>query len=420
MPNFSNENILNVTKKAISQCIDKGFMDETSGNLTALDDHFIIDLGKKLELDENGEITEKSPADIFFKSLLSTISKITVDTREYVAQLPKLFVDVSEYGIISEYVKIDISDIMIDEMWNGAGFINYSSDGGTAYGERIAAIEHGCYKPVVNVKIYKQAKALMVPLTIPYDQIFTAFHGVDEYNKFITGLYISVNNTIALKAEVYGLMCVSMGIAKAKANGNEINLLAEYKELYPNSTLTATTALRDNSFMQFALSRIAETKDYLKRFTGVYNNHESITFSSETNMILLTKFANAAKFGVRANTYNENLLGVGDYDKVSNWQAIQQTSNPVPYNFYTASSIRISENAAKAAGFTSQSGNLDITGVVGVIYDRYAMAVTVDKKKTTSKYIACSDVTNYFNHHLINYIVNDNYPIVTFVIRDET
>jgi hypothetical protein len=67
---------------------------------------------------------------------------------------------------------------------------------------------------------------------------------------------------------------------------------------------------------------------------------------------------------------------------------------------------------------TDQGTSYAIEGVIGVVYDRMAMGITLDKKKTTSQYSASRDTVNYFYHSLVNYIVNDNYPIVTFVIRD--
>lgn len=207
-----------------------------------------------------------------------------------------------------------------------------------------------------------------------------------------------------------------MGIAKAKGNGNEINLLAEYKALHTGSTLTAATAFEDTDFMRFALQRIAETKKYLKRYATAYNNHEHVTFAAEPNAILLTKFAMAAKFGVRANTYNEQLLGIGDYDEVATWQAAVTTPNTDPYNFATASTISLSKGASVEAGVGEDATT--ITGVVGVIYDRFAMGITIDKRKTTSQYSASRDTVNYFYHALANYVVNDNYPIVSFVVRD--
>lgn len=420
---FSTANVVEVTKSAISQLIGAGYMDVESGNLTALDSQYIVDLGKKIEVDSNGSITENSPADIFFKALMSQIGKIIIDTRSYVAELPSLYVDTVNWGLFTEMIKIELSDVMIDEMWNTAGFINYSEPAGTnpvtlsgkEEGERIASIEYGCFKPPVTAKLYEKVHGIMVALTVAKEQFFTAFRGLDEYNSFLAGLFNSVENTIQVKAEIYALMTVSMGIAKAKANNNEINLLAEYNAIQ-GTTLTASQSLYDDNFMRYALMRIAEIKHNIRRYTELYNDHNSVTFASEPHTILLNLFANSAKFGVRANTYNEQLLGIGDYDSVTAWQSAISATNTNPYSFDNASTISLTTGALTEAGLPTTTGA--ITGVIGVIYDRMAMGITVDKRKTTSKYSASRDTTNFFYHSLISYVVNDTYPIVSFVIRD--
>lgn len=421
---FSTKNVVDVTKAAIAQMIAGGYMDETDSDLTALNDQYIVDLGTKLT-SVNDAITVNSPADIFFKALLSQIGKIVVDTREYVAQLPSLYVDTVNWGIFTEMVTIELSDVMIDEMWNPNGFINFSTVAGTASvptypgkdeGARIAAIEFGCYKPPVSAKLYQKVHGIMVALTVAREQFFTAFKGVDEYTSFLAGLWNSVTNTIQVKAEIYAKMCVSMGIAKAKANGNEINLLAEYNTM-SGGTLTAAKALGDEDFMRFALMRIAETKYNISRYSELYNDHSHVTFAADPQTILLNKFSNAAKFGVRANTFNEQLLGIGDFDRIDCWQAAKTSTDSSAYNFSASSSIALTSAAATEAGLTGDDAGM-ITGVVGVIYDRMAMGVTIDKKKVTSQYAASRDTTNYFHHSLMQYAVNDSYPIVSFVIRD--
>lgn len=414
---FSTQNTLNVTKAAIAQLTASGFMNEAE-ELTALNDQYIVDLGEKLNI-QDGEITNGTPADIYFKALMSQLGKIVVDTRSYVAQLPKLYVDPINWGLFQEQITIELSDVMIDEMWNPEGFIpwNAANNAGVAEGGRIAAIEFGCYKPPVTARLYKKAHGIMVALTTAREQMFTAFSSLDQYQSFLAGLFNSVENTIQLKAEVYALMTVSMGIAKAKANGNEINLLAEYNTL-TGSPIQAAKALQNADFMKYALMRIAETKDNIRRFTQLYNNHEHVTFAADAQTILLNKFSNAAKFNVRANTYHEELLGIGDYDKISAWQAAISSTDSTPYNFGAASSISLTAAAATEAGLGNEATVID--GVIGVVYDRMAMGITIDKRKTTSQYAASRDTVNFFYHALANYIVNDNYPIVTFVIRDVT
>lgn len=424
---FSTTDVLGVTANAIAQLTASNYMNLEDYILNELSDDVIVDLGEKLNI-VDGEVTNGSPADIFFKALMSQCGKIVIDTRAYVAQLPKLYVDPINWGLFSEMVTIELSDLMVDEMWNPDGFINYNiwtSDNppihiGLEEGKRIAGIEFATYKPPVSAKLYKKAHGIMSAITIAREQMFTAFRSASEYSSFVAGLFNSVTNAIQLKAEVYALMTVSMGIARATALGNEINLFTEYKTLFPDSTLTVDTALQDADFLKYALMRIAETKDNVKRFTTAYNNHEHLTFASDTNTILLNKFSNAVKFNVRANTYHEELLGIGDYDKVSSWQAVIGDSG-TPYAFDVASSICLSSDAiSEAESGTDTTLPEVLTGVVGVVYDRLAMGITIDKRKTTSQYSASKDTVNYFYHALANYVVNDNYPIVTFVIRDDS
>lgn len=416
---FSTQNTVNVTKAAVAQLIAKGYMDVESGNITALDSQYIVDLGTKLE-SEGGSIETNSPADIFFKALLSQIGKVVIDSRAYIAQLPQLFVDSVNWGLFTENVMIDLSDVMIDEMWNANGFINWNATGGQAEGARIAAIEFGCYKPPVQAKLYNKAHGIMVALTTAREQFFTAFKGIDEYNSFLAGLYNSVENTLQLKAEIYALMTVSMGIATTVSNGNQINLCSEYATITGSTQLTPSKALQDANFMKYALQRIAEVQDYVKRYSAAYNNGEIPTFSSDTKAILLSKFANAAKFNVRANTYHEELVGIGDYDKVASWQGVISSSNTDPYSIENAATIFLSTAAAEYAGITvtPNTGTENIiTNVIGVVYDRMAMGITVDKKKVTSQYSASRDTVNHFYHALVNYVVNDSYPIVSFTLN---
>lgn len=408
---WSNQSVVDITKSAIAQLTASGYMDAGYG-ITELNDTTIVDLGKKLNI-QDGSIAENSPVDVMYKALMSQIGKIVIDSRSYVAQLPNLFVDAINWGLFTEMITYELSDVMVDEMWNPNGFIPYSDTNGKKEGERIASIEFGFYKPPISAKIYKRNHGIMTALTIGREQMFTAFSSADEYSRFIAGLYNSIENTIQLKAEIYALMTVSMGIAKARANKNEINLLQEYNTL-TNQSLTFDAYATNEDFQRYCLKRMADVKSNIMRFTTAYNNHEHITFASEPNVILLNQFANSLKFGVRANTYNEKLLGIGDYDTVNSWQAVTAGSNM--FDFDTASTISLTEASATDAGIATPATNKTIKHVVGVIYDRLAMGITLDKRKTTSQYSASRDTTNFFYHSLVNYIVNDNYPIVSFVI----
>lgn len=427
---LSTQEVIDVTKAGISQLIAKGYMnaDDTTANLTALDDQYIVDLGEKIGVNDDGSFDTNTPADIMFRALASQIGKIVIDKRGYQAALPRLYVDTRDWaGLVSEFVNIDLSDVMIDEIWNPNGYINfngekrgqttYTPEQGQAEGARIAAIEFGCYKPVVHAKLYKKAHGAMVALTTGREQFFSAFRSEAEYSSFISGLFNSVENTLQVKAELYALMTVSMAIAMSKANGNMISLRDEYDTITGTSHTSTSnvTLMNDVEFQRYAAKRIADVRDNLKRMTAAYNDHESVTFSAETEMIMLSQVLNSFKFGLRADTFHENLVGLGDnVQRVSSWQAVESATNQTAFNFDTASSISLSDAAAEYAGL--QQGQGLLTGVIGVIYDRMAMGVNVDRRLVTRQYAASRDTVNTFWHNAINYFINSHFPVVSFTL----
>ena len=407
--------VISVVKSGISQLTAANYFNAETPELTESDTTALVELGHALEEHSNA-------SDIFLGALVDTLAAMRIDSRAYSAVLPSLFVDTYEWGGFREHVVMGLSDILEDEMYPINGFIGYNETGGTAEAQRIAGLEHGTFKPAATAKFYDEGKAFMVALSTVREQLFTAVRSLNELNKLISAMQISVDNTIQLKAEVGALATVSTGISRAIALGNEIPLVTRYNDdmglTGGNAVPTGKAALANPQFVAYALETIANTKDEFKRFTAVYNNHQHVTFSNDTRVILLSKFANRAKFGVRANTFNEQLLGIGDYERITGWQAVS-ASGAEPFDIETLSSIALTAEAAAKVGLTVPEGDTGITleNIIGFMYDRYALGISLDKKKTTVSYTAVQDKYNTYRHNIINYIIDDNFPMVAFTLN---
>lgn len=403
--------VISVVKSGISQLTAANFYDAETPELTETDTAALVELGHSLE-------NHTLAADIFLGALVDTLTGMRIDSRAYSAVLPSLFVDTYEWGGFREHVVIGLSDILDDEMYPINGFIGYNETGGEAEAQRIAGIEHGTFKPAAQSKFYDEGKAFMIALSTIREQLFTAVRSLSELNKLISAMQISVDNTIQLKAEVGALSTVSTGIARAIALGNEIKLVTLYNDLTGSTLSTGWEALNTPEFVAFVLETIANTEDEVKRFTAVYNNHQHVTFSNDSRLILLSRFANRAKFGVRANTYNEQLLGIGDYERVTGWQAVSK-ANTEPFAPETLSSISLTKSSAEKVGLTVPQGDtgLTLTNIIGLLYDRYALGISLDKKKVTTSYTASQDKYNTYHHNIINYIIDDNFPMVAFTLN---
>lgn len=404
--------VINVVKSGISQLTDSKFYNADTPELTETDTAALVELGHALE-------DHRQAADIFLGALVDTLTTMRIDSRAYSPVLPSLFVDTYEWGGFREHVVIGLSDILNDEMYPINGFIGYNETGGTEEAQRIAGIEHGTFKPPAQSKFYDEGKAFMIALSTVREQLFTAVKSLAELNKLISAMQISVDNTIQLKAEVGALSTVSTGIARAIALGNEIKLVTRYNGLHTGATVpTGWAALNDDKFTAFVLETIANVEDEVKRFTSVYNNHEHVTFSNDSRLILLSKFANRAKFGVRANTYNEQLLGIGKYERISGWQAVSQDGTE-PFAPETLSSIALAAASATKVGLTVPEGatGVTLTNIIGFLYDRYALGISLDRKNVTTSYTASQDKYNTYHHNIINYIIDDNFPMVAFTLN---
>lgn len=471
--------VISVVKSGISQLTAANYFDAETPVLTETDTAAIVELGKSFD-------TFEKSADIFLKACVDTLSTMRIDSRRYSAVLPSLFVDTYEWGGFREHVIFGLSDILQDEMYPVGGFIDYNAEGGDDEAVRIAGIEHGTFKPSAESKFYDEAKPFMVALSTIREQLFTAVKSdnpLRDLNRILSGMQVSVDNTIQLEAEVTALYTVSTGAARAIALENEIPLVSLYNATRAESgTITNTTTftlvteapadwatsyvdyymLDDNDiivpipagdaaptfssltvysaavvptnvsvtiptgeraldypdFVNFMLETIANTKDEFKRFTAAYNNHQHVTFAEDPRVILLAKVANRAKFGVRANTFNEELLGIGDFEKISGWQAIA-TSGSKQFDFNTLASISMTKKAATKVGLTVPEGatGLTLTNIIGMVYDRWSMGVSLDKRKVTSNYTASQDKINTYHHLIKNMIIDDNFPIAVFTLN---
>ena len=426
-----------VAISAINQLYGAGVLPVADGAdpskvlITALDQATVVDIGKTVT-------GSNTIAKNFISGLIDQCGKIVMDTRDYIPELPSLYVDAIDWGGFVEHVHVGLSDVMTDEMWNESGFVNYSDAVGNGtytgpqYAQHIAEIEHGFYQPRKHAKIYDQSSAAMVPLSTYRDQLFTAFKGVGELTRFISMLYQSVQNTLKAKAEVYALMLVQTAIAitadhldGSASRDHVVHLCTEFVQNGGTDyTATPREAMLDPVFMSFALSRIAEVRDNMTRYSTAYNNGVDITFTprEDNKLVLLSKFTRAAKFGVRANTYNEELLGIGEFDTLTAWQAIND-SGYASFDYATASKVSVSEATAIAyrlnkngSAWAVGDGIYNLGNVIGLMYDKYALGVSLEKQKTTSNYIAANDVWNTFSHALINQIINDDYNICVFAL----
>lgn len=297
-----------LTLEAASQVLGNDYFD---GDITdpkyidSLDVSKLVDIGTSLNRFEGG--TER-----FAYAVMDIMMKRKIESRVYEGEYPDIFVEKEEWGAFVEQIQPDLATCITDVMWN--------LQDGTSY----ATEEHKFYQPKVVSRIFNEASAVCVPYSRAKRQLMSAFKNFEEMGILLAALDVAVNNTIQLFKETYSKMLVSMGAGLSidtRSLGNAVHLVSEYNAITGES-LTSETALNSNNFLTYLCERVENIKALFNTYGTSFNNGEVNTFTPETDirLLLLKNVATAIKFRLKANTYNEELIGLGDYKTMSCWQ----------------------------------------------------------------------------------------------------
>lgn len=408
-------NVQDVTRQAAAQMSGVTWTlsdgTTTTTDIAALDSFDVVDVGKVVVDPSTGEVI-RGTAETFLQAAISLIARMEVESRAYTGDLKDFMVKDSEWGGFLERIYFSLTDIIDDPKWR---LMENWKNGKKNYAHE----ENGFYPIPAQAKVFQEAKGLLTPISKPTDQLKEACRSWEDMQAFLTGIEAAVRNTLELGLQSLRHMLAQDAIAVSMAGTQTaINLLAMYNNDTGNS-LAAANALQDADFLTYALQVISETRDNMRTFNVAFNDGTVPTFTDEeySKLILLNKFDKAARFKVKASTFNRDDLAVGPYTTTTSWQGYNDGGiGTVNFDFDSVSKIMISADANEKLGIGSSA--FTATGVVGLLFDRYALGICPYKRKVTGNYVAFTDHFNEFHHVLVNMILDTKYPIVAFYIAD--
>lgn len=381
-------------------------------DIAAIDTFTLADVGASI-IDGNGNIV-RGTCESFFDSLLSVISRIESENRVYGGQLKSLMIKDSMWGGFVERVNYHPGDIITDPKWNlmanyKNGKKNYSHE------------EHGFYPLQADGRIFREAVPVLTPVSFPTDQLYEAVRNEAELQSIINGMQAAVQNTKVIGFDMIKHALIQCAIAVSIAGtGTAVNLLEVYQNETGDTSVTESNWMSSPEFMAHAAMTISETLDNMEDLSVNFNDGSVPTFTDGDykKLIILNKFAKALKFKVKANTYNEELIGFGDFETVTSWQGYNEGGGAVNYDFPSVSKVMIAADSDDKLGIGTSA--FTATGVVGVAFDRYALGISPYKAKVTSQYTAIGDYYNQFHHTLAGTILDRKYNLIAFYIKDPT
>ena len=360
----------------------------------------VVDLGN--------EVFNQGAVDNYVKSLVNHIGKVIFVNRPYAGKIPSVLMDAWEFGSVLEKISAEIPEAEENDTWNLTDGHEYKQD-----------IFH---KPVVSAKFFNSKVTFEVPVSITERQVKESFSSAAQLNGFLSMIYSAVEKSMTIKTDALIMRTINNMIGEtlfadaAKFTGSGktlnygsastvrcVNLLYLYNQA-KGTTLTADKCLTDGEFIRFASYQMGLYADRLQSISKLFNvgGKERFTPKDALHTVLLSDFAKGAQAYLYADTKNMEQVLLPNAESVASWQGSGQD-----YGFAHTSAINIK---------TSGNHEINISGVLGVMFDRDALGVCNLDKRVTTNYNAKAEFFNNYYKFDAGYFNDTNENFVVFFV----
>lgn len=391
-----------IVQAQVAQTLGKEYM-EKNGYLEGIPSDKLVDVGADITADEK---TFKS----FIEGLAGRCARLEVEQRIYKGDMNSFMVKSYEWGSFIERTVFDLADIVPDSRWNifDSPAYDYCKD------------EHTYYDVKSSTLIFDELKPIRTQWSRPNDVAKNAFANDVEMGRFMSGLQQAVRNTIEKGIESYRHALAQCAIAYTTgtlASSTQAVHLLDITDAMgiTTSSDTAESFLKNADAMAILAMTIGEIRDNMQPLTAVYNDGSVPTHtpSGDSRLILLNKVDKALKFLVKANTYNKDELGFGEYERVTCWQAMKNSGGD--FDLETVSTVSIAKNTAEdKLGIGLKSAAYEHSYCVGLLFDYMALGICPFRERTTTSYTASGDFWNTFHFVDLNLLLDKRYNMVSF------
>ena len=247
-------------------------------------------------------------------------------------------------------------------------------------------------------------------------QVKQSFSNATQLNGFISMLFNNVDKAMTVKIDALIMRTINNMIGEtvhseysggnytASSGVRAVNLLYLYNQRYPDKNLTAVNAPTDPEFIRFAAYHMGLYVDRLSKMSTLFNvgGKERFTPDDLLHVVLLSDFASAANIYLQSDTFHEQFTALPNAETVPYWQG-----SGTDYDFDSVSSINIK---------TASNDVIEISGILGVMFDRDALGVSNLDRRVTTNYNAKAEFFTNFYKFDAGYFNDLNENFVVFFV----
>lgn len=333
----------------------------------------VVDVGKL--------IIDSDNVDNYVNKLVNHIGKVVFVNRLYAGGVPSVLMDSWEYGSILEKVSADLPEASENATWQLEDKADYNPN--------------IFYQPSVSAKFFNSKVTFEIPLSFTERQVKESFSSAAQLNGFVSMLTTAVENSMTVKLDSLIMRTINNMVGEtafselatvdeqddsvtwdfAATGAKAVNLLTLYNATVDaGDAVTAADALTNPDFIRYATYVIGLYEARISRISTLFNveGKERFTPPSDLITVLLADFSKASETFLASNTFNDEKVTLPRHDSVPYWQGSGES-----YAFEDVSQINVK---------TSSGNEVEMGGVVGVMFDRQALGVTNLNRRVTTNY----------------------------------
>ena len=336
--------------------------------------------------------------DNYVRKLVDHIGKVIFVNRKYSGGVPSVLMDGWEYGSILEKVSGDLPEATENESWELTDGATYEQD--------------VFYAPKVEVKFFNKKATFEIPCSFTEKQVKESFSSAEQMNAFLSMIYNEVEKAMTVNIDNLIMRTINNFIGETVydeyGSGSQIgssgvravNLLYEYNTANGTS-YTAKQAMLVPEFIRYASYRMKLYAGRLAKISRLFNIGGKARFTprDRLHIVLLDEFDSSASVYLQSDTFHDELVKLPQAETVAFFQGSGTT-----YDFDDTSKVDIKK---------SDGTSIQVSGVIGVMFDRDSLGVCNRDRRVTTHYNAKGEFfTNwykfdagYFNDLNENFVV---------------
>lgn len=359
-------------------------------------------------VDQGNDPTVIGEKETFTKALIAVLTKNWFTDSSYRSQYSDpFFEDAERFGAIIQTISVEVPEVKESHAWK-----DFTPKQGTA----ATAGVYDLYLPVINTQYYGKSISWELPICITNEQWDSSFKSESELRSLIEYILMCVDNAIVIHLEnmnnanrnAFMAEKIAYQADPSSVGIHKVNLVEEYQKTQETpADMTADAFMNSENGLRFAGEFLQTKMKYLQKMSTLHNTAQRQRFIPKERLVvqMLDAFKLRAERVALTDAFNKAFAELPLAETVPYWQGFGEGET-----FEEVSSIDVKT--------TSSGSNIQQSGIVCFMADKWGVLHTIKNRRTASVYFDPEALTQYYSQFRDQYMNDLTMNAIVFTVED--